>query len=331
MKSFLLQGIVKSDVHFLAETIALLDEMSLVKQTFNKMLDKAAGTAEWEETNAGKKFIKKYVGEVSRDYEEYLKARFKDKVREVSAYGKFVPHWLLLERIFGLFDLKLPDGEVALPEIEKECLKIEGLFLSGLAKTEKLDETPGMLEFFEDYTKTMAETIIDNFSKLSSENQAQALENMLEAIKGLPEEQKEAFRSSLEIDEITRDSLRKAIIGGGGSVALTSYVSFAGFGAYTLLSTMIASLASIAGLTLPFSIYTSASSLLFVLSNPLTMILFLSGGGFFLEKITSAKMRKEFQKGLMAQLVFISENGEGSWKDTRDFLEARKVAGLYGH
>jgi hypothetical protein len=329
MKSLLLSGIVKSDPSFLAESIVLWDEMSLIKKTFKSILVKAGKTADWDESNLAKKFIKDLIGKTSKGLEKDFEDKMLLKVQKITYNPPFVPQWLLLKRMCDLFDLTLPKGEVTRTEMDRLCTKIEGIFLSDFARSEKLDNQTDMAGFFIIYTQKMAETLISNFSKLSKEKQDQSLDAMLEKIKDLPQEQNEAFRSSLQLDEITRDGLRKAILAGSASFGLTSYVSFAGFGAYILLSKMIASVAGIVGLTLPFGVFTSASSLLAVLSSPLTMILFLSGGGFFLEKRTAKEMQKEFLKGLMSQMIFSAKTEESSWKEMSSFLEARKVAEIY--
>lgn len=329
MKSLLLSGVVKSDHLFICESVALWDDMSFFKQTFKGLLEKSAATADWEETNRTKKIAKKYLGRPSKEFEKKLVERFNRKVREAASYSKYVPQWLLLNQMFTLFDVPFPNVEASLPEIDQSCLKLEGLFLSVFAKKEKLGKSIDMVGFFNIYTEKMAESLVENFSKLSRENQDKVLNNMLGKIKDLPEEEKEAFRSSVQIEEITKDGLRKTLLAGGASVGLTSYVSFAGFGAYMLLTQMIASLAGIVGVTLPFGVYASATSLLAVLSNPLTMILFLSGSGLLLEKNAAKKMREELLKGLMAQMIFAAKTRESSWKDTETFVEARKVAGFY--
>ncbi|MDD5515745.1 MAG: hypothetical protein PHX71_10450 [Synergistales bacterium] len=329
MKSLLLSGIVKSDPSLLAESIVLWDEMSLIKKTFKSVLGKAGKTAEWDESNPANKFIKYFIGETSRGLEKKLQEQFVLKVQKNTYNPPFVSQWLLLKRIFDIFEISLPKEEVSRSEMDRLCMKIEGLFLSDFARSEKLDKPTDLVGFFNFYIEKMAETLISNFSKLSKENQDKALDSMLKKIKEMPQDQKEAFRSSLQLDGITRDSLRKAILAGSASVGLTSYVSFAGFGAYILLTKMISSVAGIVGLTLPFGVFTSATSLLAVLSSPLTMILFLSGGGVVLEKRAAKEMKKEFLKGLMAQMVFTAKTQESSWKDMRCFLEARKVAELY--
>ena len=329
MDSFLLSGIVKSDPRFLAESAVLWDEMGLIKQTYKSLLEKAGKTADWDESKPGGKFIRKYIGGTSKKLEKSLGKGFLLKVQLNLSYPAPVPQWLLLKRVFDLFKITLPKGEVTLTEMDRQCKKIEGLFLSDFARSEKLGNPLDMADFFNIYTQKMAETLIDNFSKLSKEEQDRTLDDILEEIIDLPQEQKEAFRSSLQIDEITRDSLRKAILAGGASVGLTSYVSVAGFGAYIFLTKTIATVAGFVGLTLPFGVYTSATSLLAVLSSPLTMMLFLAGGGFFLEQRTAHKLQKEFLKSLMAQVFFSANTKENSWKDMRSFLEARKVAELY--
>jgi len=325
MKSFLLNGIVRSDKVFVAESLVIWDEMTLTRQTFKQLIGKTAKLADLDDSNAPGKFLKERLGEPLAELEQNFTVNSGRKISEINEYPEYVPHWLLLRRMLDLYSIPLPKEKVTLPEMDRLCLKVEGLFLEDFAKEEKMQTTPDILKFLDTYTKQMAEAFVENFSKLSRENQDKALDDMLQKIKDLPEEQKEAFRSSLKLNEITKDSLRKAILTGGASISLTSYVGMAGFGAYILLAQMIAAIGGFIGLTLPFGIYTFATALLAVLSNPLTMGLFLAGGGLLIDKKSKSRMQKELLKGLIAQMVFISRTKDGSWKDTKRFLEAREA------
>ncbi|MGC9490978.1 MAG: hypothetical protein ACP5CD_07105 [Thermovirgaceae bacterium] len=325
MKSFLLSGIIRSDKVFVAESIAIWDEMTLTRQTFKQLIGKTAKIEDLDDSKVQGKFLKEHLGEPLSEFEKNSTLKFSRKIREINEYPEYVPHWLLLRRMLDLYSLPFPDEKVTLPEMDRLCLKVEGLFLKDFAKAEKIQTPPDILEFLDIYAKQMAEAFVENFSKLSRANQDKALDDMLQKIKDLPEEQKEAFRSSLKLEEITKDSLRKAILAGGASISLPSFVGMAGFGAYILLAQMLAAIGALFGLTLPFGIYTFAASLLAVLSNPLTMALFLAGGGLLIDNKSRTRMQKELLKGLMAQMVFISRTKDGSWKDTKKFLEAREA------
>ena len=68
------------------------------------------------------------------------------------------------------------------------------------------------------------------------------------------------------------DSQKAALVAGSGAAAVTALsatVAFSGFAFYTTMSTVIATSAGLLGITLPFGVYSGASSTVAVLSGPI--------------------------------------------------------------
>lgn len=75
-------------------------------------------------------------------------------------------------------------------------------------------------------------------------------------------------------EETGKDAEALAALGGSAAIAtLSKTVAFYGFGFYTAMSKTIAFAAGIFGLTLPFGVYTSASTIVSVLAGPVGWLL----------------------------------------------------------
>ena len=77
------------------------------------------------------------------------------------------------------------------------------------------------------------------------------------------------------------DNQKAALVAGSGAAAVTALsatVAFSGFAFYTTMSTVIATSAGLLGITLPFGVYSGASSTVAVLSGPIGWGLALVAG-----------------------------------------------------
>jgi len=73
---------------------------------------------------------------------------------------------------------------------------------------------------------------------------------------------------------LIKDKAAMVALGGAGALgALSTTVAFTGFAFYTTMSVAIASVASAAGVVLPFAVYGSAASLIGVLSGPIGWVI----------------------------------------------------------
>ena len=95
-------------------------------------------------------------------------------------------------------------------------------------------------------------------------------------------------------------------------------VSFVGFPAYLFLSSFIGGISSIIGITLPFGVYTGATSMMAFLSAWFLPIV-LAGGWFFSNKYTN-KLRKIFTVASMVSISFQSYK-DTSLESVNEFIE----------
>jgi hypothetical protein len=124
--------------------------------------------------------------------------------------------------------------------------------------------------------REMFEGIEDNFEKLSGDAQDKIVGELSKFLANLPENHQKVFCESAGIDAITEDTIRQAIITGTIGIAFSTLVSVVGFAFYTTAASMLASLAGLVGLTLPFAAYIGLSSWIAVLADPITIMLVLS-------------------------------------------------------
>ena len=117
-------------------------------------------------------------------------------------------------------------------------------------------------------------------SRGSDEQRREIVKAVREHLEQLPEEQQEAVRQSLHVDKFTDEVVAKALISGGLGTAFAAAVEVAGFAAYVAAVKLLAAVAALIGITLPFGIYVTLTSVMAVLANPLFLIPAWLGGGY---------------------------------------------------
>lgn len=97
----------------------------------------------------------------------------------------------------------------------------------------------------------------------------------------MTEEQRRLLQETLKVDKLTGESVRNAMVKAGGPALLLGALTGAGFGAFVALSTVIhAIFTTILGITVPFGIYTGASSALAVITGPIGWLALLGLGSW---------------------------------------------------
>ena len=156
------------------------------------------------------------------------------------------------------------------------------------------------------------------FESLSSDKQQQVVDEVRKFIETLPETQKEQLRKELGSDQITDGFIRKAIVSGTLSTAFAAAVSVGGFAFYTGAVSLLAALAGLVGITLPFSFYIGLTSTIAVISNPLFVVPVLAGGGWWLYGRQNHKMRRRLAPLVVVQSVLAHLAGRSNGVDHSD-------------
>ena len=162
----------------------------------------------------------------------------------------------------------------------------------------------------------------DEFQELNEEQSMEFAEKIKKILTDLPLEKQYLLKRQLGIDELTNEAIRSAILTQGSVVVLSAIVEVAGFSAYITLTTAIAATMALAGVTLPFGVYTVATTLFSMLVNPFILIpLALGGGGVLLKHQNKSLKKKLLPVGvLQITLPIIAQNRIGQI-DSAPFIE----------
>lgn len=155
---------------------------------------------------------------------------------------------------------------------------------------------------FVDLRKYFLETMVEQFKNLDNSKQKKVLEDMVNKLNNLSTDELKEFKDKMNIDEVTNDSVKKILLGGGIYSMFAGAVGVVGFPAYLFLTSFIGGISSIIGITLPFGVYTGATSVMAFLSSWFLPII-LAGGWFFSNKYTK-KLRKVFAVASMVSISF---------------------------
>lgn len=157
------------------------------------------------------------------------------------------------------------------------------------------------------------ERILSNIQKQLAKQNYQESQKIIRELdiklNEMSEEQRKNIQEILQVESLTGKSIRDTIVKSGGPAMIMATVSAAGFGAFIALSTVIhAVFTTILGITLPFAIYTGASSVLAFIIGPVGW-LFILGIGSWQMMAGSKKIEQE----MMAQSIWFSVGSYGKF------------------
>ena len=232
---------------------------------------------------------------------------------------KYGLHVVLYERFLDIFDIEC-ETISSQKELDDYCLKLEEeavLFQRELSKEEdKMKNFDG--KNFVDLRKYFLEIMVDQFKDLDNEKQKKILEEMVNKLNSLSSKELNEFKDKMNINEITNESVKKIILGSGMYSMFAGTVGLVGFPAYIFLTSFIGGISSFIGITLPFGVYTGATSMMAFLSAWFWPIV-IAGGWFFSNKYTN-KLRKIFTVASMVSISFQSYK-DTSLESVNEFIE----------
>jgi len=175
---------------------------------------------------------------------------------------------------------------------------------------------------FIDLRKYFLEIMVDKFKEMNNDEQKKILEEMVQKLNSLSAEELKNFKDKMNINDITNESVKKIVLGGGIYSMFAGAVGIIGFPAYIFLTSFIGGISSIIGITLPFGVYTASTSVMAFLSAWFWPII-LAGGWFFSDKYTT-KLRKIFAVASMVSISFQSYN-DVDMETVNDFIKVYNV------
>ena len=286
-KSSFIIGLLNSEDKNIAEYLATWDDLNV----FFKTLDKS-----WDFVSQ----LWKSDREIERDNANAIQEKIDGYLSSNTRLGLQA---LVFKNFQEIFDI---DEEIILSQrqlddisydLEIKALQFQKEFSS---EEDKLKTFTG--NTFVDLRKYFLETMVEQFKDLDNSKQKKVLEDMVNKLNNLSSDELKEFKDKMNIDEVTNDSVKKILLGGGIYSMFAGAVGVVGFPAYLFLTSFIGGISSIIGITLPFGVYTGATSVMAFLSSWFLPIV-LAGGWFFSNKYTK-KLRKVFAVASMVSISF---------------------------
>lgn len=286
-KSSFLIGLLNSKDKNIAEYLVTWDDLNILFKTLDKSWD----------------FVSR-LWKSNKEIEEDNENAFKEKINDyLHSNSRFELQVLLIKNFQEVFEI---DEERILSQrqlddfafdLETKALRFQKEFSS---EEEKLKTFTGST--FVDLRKYFLETMVEQFRDLDNAKQKKVLEGMVNKLNNLSPSALKEFKDKMNIDEVTNESIKKILLGGGVYSMLVGTVGIVGFPAYLFLISFIGGISSVIGVTLPFGFYTGATSVMAFLSSWFLPIIF--AGGWFLSKKYTKKLRKVFTIASMVSISF---------------------------
>ena len=286
-KSSFIIGLLNSEDKNLAEYLATWDDLNVFFKTIDKSWDFVSQL--WKSDR-----------EIERDNANAIQEKIDGYLSSNTRLGLQA---LLFKNFQEVFEI---DEEIILSQrqlddisydLEIKALQFQKEFSS---EEDKLKTFTG--NTFVDLRKYFLETMVEQFKDLDNSKQKKVLEDMVNKLNNLSPEELKEFKDKMNIDEVTNESVKKILLGGGIYSMFAGAVGVVGFPAYLFLTSFIGGISSIIGITLPFGVYTGATSVMAFLSSWFLPII-LAGGWFFSNKYTK-KLRKVFAVASMVSISF---------------------------
>lgn len=172
------------------------------------------------------------------------------------------------------------------------------------------------------YLEKILNVIQEKLKKQDSTEVNKTINEIEKNISNLNEKDKEQLKKILNVEELTGKEIRNVLLKAGAPSLIMAALSASGFGAFMALTTVIHALfTTILGVTLPFAVYTGATSALSFLLGPAGIGLV---AGTAIWQIT--KGNKNLKNEIMGQIVFIAVNAnEGSFVAKNEDLPSYEI------
>ena len=309
-KSSFLRGLLNNEERNIAEYLATWDDLNVFFKTINKSWDFVSNI--WR---SEKEINEENKNSFNENVESYLRSNSRHNLY-ANLYANFLD-------IFDLETLTLTEIS-SQKELDENFIELENKAV--LFQKEISEEEDDIKNFegknFIDLRKYFLEIMVDKFKEMNNDEQKKILEEMVQKLNSLSAEELKNFKDKMNINDITNESVKKIVLGGGIYSMFAGAVGIIGFPAYIFLTSFIGGISSIIGITLPFGVYTASTSVMAFLSAWFWPII-LAGGWFFSDKYTT-KLRKIFAVASMVSISFQSYN-DVDMETVNDFIKVYNV------
>ena len=309
-KSSFLRGLLNNEERNIAEYLATWDDLNVFFKTINKSWDFVSNI--WR---SEKEINEENKNSFNENVESYLRSNSRHNLY-TNLYANFLD-------IFDLEPLTLTEIS-SQKELDENFIELEN---KAVLFQKEISEDEDDIKNFEgknfiDLRKYFLEIMVDKFKEMNNDEQKKILEEMVQKLNSLSAEELKNFKDKMNINDITNESIKKIVLGGGIYSMFAGAVGIIGFPAYIFLTSFIGGISSIIGITLPFGVYTASTSVMAFLSAWFWPII-LAGGWFFSDKYTT-KLRKIFAVASMVSISFQSYN-DVDMETVNDFIKVYNV------
>lgn len=215
---------------------------------------------------------------------------------------------LRLRLVWGLaqhLEVRVPPNTSA-GELDEVCHRICQRGVALLREQDDAFKGETVQEMASYQLKKFFDDLGNKFDSQSAPKQEAIVEQVMSAIRDMPEEQRDRLRRELGADDLSDAVVRNAIVTGGLGAAFATVVNVAGFSPYIVAVKILAGAAGLVGITLPFAVYTTLTSMIAFLSNPVTLAFLLAGGVWLMNRFANRRIRSSLVPILVTQLVAAS-------------------------
>jgi len=180
-----------------------------------------------------------------------------------------------------------------------------------------------------DLIKQKFEFELKKVSKKYQEMGSADLQKMELALDKLSEQEAQDLKKQLNIEELNAQAIKDILAKAGGSLTLMMIPSLAGFSSYIFLTTMIhAIFTTLLGITLPFAFYTSATSLVSLLSGPVGWI-GISGATLYQLRKHKHKLTQTIMGQIVGVAALYNETAEERINSLPNWLSKKQKSQLF--
>lgn len=188
---------------------------------------------------------------------------------------------------------------------------ISACVINSVAKHMKLEENMTVSQKADGIHRRYLEKILnsmqESLKKQDSVEANKTVNEIEQSISKLSDKDKEELKRVLNIEELTGKEIRNVFMKAGTPTLIIGALSASGFGAFIALTTVMhAVFTTILGITLPFAVYTGATSTLGFLLGPAGIAL-VAGTAIW----QVSKGNKNLKNEIMGQIVFASVSAMG--------------------
>ncbi|MCK5110213.1 MAG: leucine-rich repeat domain-containing protein [Arcobacteraceae bacterium] len=291
MRSKFISGLYSADNEILANFIAMWDKSTISNIIKYKGFD----------------LYDKIINKKNNDEFAQILENKKIELKEVDTNEL---RTMMIMQLASYFEIKLPKT-LNMYSLEQIGIKIENCSIEALRKSDKAFNETSLDQMISYIFQKLFDELSTKFNDKDNEDKKEKIaKNIFETISKMPDEQQQKLKDELNVNELSEDIVMKAIATGTFGAAFATTISIAGFSAYTFATSALASMASLIGVTVPFSGYIGLTSAIAVLANPFFLISVMGFLLYVLNKRSDESIKNRLSPMIVTLISILSAKSE---------------------